>query len=55
MKKGEMRKGYRHVEHLYGGEDSPNGNEFLLFSFSFLLSALVSSSEENHYIINERC
>ncbi len=50
-----MRKGNRHVELLYGGEDCPNGNEYFLFSFSFLLSALVSSSEENHYIINERC
>lgn len=50
-----MRKGNRHVELLYGGEDCPNGNEFLLFSISFLLFSLVSSSEEYHYIINERC
>lgn len=57
-----MRKDNRHVEHLYGTEEHPNlceghlnMNEYFLFSFSFLLFSLVSSSEENHYIINERC
>lgn len=50
-----MRKENRFVGHLNANEGYPNRTECFLFSFSFLLSALVSSSEENHYIVNQRC
>jgi hypothetical protein len=46
-KKGEMRTEKRHLGH-------PDGSSLILFPFSFLHLCLVSSSEEYHYIVNQR-
>ena len=46
-KKGEMRTEKRYQGH-------PDGSILILFPFSFLHLCLVSSSEEYHYIVNQR-